>query len=107
MPDRSNILHISDLHYCDTDDYDISVVMRALKERLIEITERYGALNFVMITGDVAKEGKSDQYDRAFDLITDNILEPLGMSDRVLVVPGNHDLDRAVVKANEAFYRLN
>lgn len=87
-------LHLSDFHLKENDAWSQDVVLKSL---LIDVSNRYAndpPLDFIFITGDLAFSGKSKEY-----LIVEDFLRQLlavtGVpSDRLLLVPGNHDIDR-------------
>lgn len=107
----ATLLHLSDLHLpgpdnpAPTTDHKAKVVpkdvaghraklltssLRGLGESLREAGEE---LDCVIITGDIADHGESAGYAQL-----DDVLAALGGSlpprDRILIVPGNHDVDR-------------
>ncbi len=87
-------LHVSDVHLREGDDYDSVVVLRALVVAVADQREGGRAPDLVVATGDVAYSGKAAEYEAAtrfFDALLD--AAALGR-DRLMVVPGNHDVDR-------------
>jgi hypothetical protein len=55
----------------------------------------------VAITGDIADKGAPGDYEEAGRCINDSLMKrlPRGFrKDRILMVPGNHDVDRTAVK---------
>jgi Predicted phosphohydrolases len=99
---RISILHISDLHKNDTDDFD------NLYQSMVDDCDRYvkqGILkpNIIVVSGDLIRGGKPEeitsQYKeaRAFlDNLTTYFLN--GDKSRIIIVPGNHDVDWNVTK---------
>jgi len=113
-------LHLSDLHlsYKDMmgDDWAVGafnedVVTRSMIEKIKKIRE--GAENadpfdFVLITGDIARYGKREEYAVA-QVFCQRLLEAAGLPPRRLyLIPGNHDVNRAEVKDShqKRFYRF-
>jgi len=87
-------LHISDLHFQATVKYDADVVTAALLNSMQSLSSRFGKIDLVFVTGDIANSGKPAEYDRATEFF-DRLLHVLGLSRaHLFVVPGNHDVDR-------------
>ena len=95
MIDKFSWLHVSDFHFragADTFSQDVScdAVLRDVPTRL---TAEF-PLKFIVVTGDIAFSGNSGEYDHAAKFV-DALTITLGVDRRrVLVVPGNHDVDR-------------
>lgn len=91
-------LHISDLHLRDDPTQRLSTVLEALLEDIEEqIHERNLVLDWIAVTGDVAYSGRKDQYELA-ERFFESLLDKTGLTkDRILVVPGNHDVDRTLI----------
>ena len=94
-------LHISDLHLRGT---ETSVHRGAFSEMLSNIQqcrEDEGlALDAVFLTGDIAFSGQVEQYHLAIEWI-DRILDACGLPgqrNRLLIVPGNHDVNKDEVE---------
>lgn len=93
-------LHLSDLHFTEMQNDQIRSsrdIIEHLRMMQSEIKP-----DFVFVTGDIAKEGREKEY----ALYADNIVEPIvslygeNFRDKIIAVPGNHDLDRSI---NDAF----
>ncbi len=91
-----NILHITDLHY--------STVMGGLtKQRnlisnfLTDITKLKNEIDLVIFSGDLVNSGDSDTiFDKAAQEFLEPILKLLNLEkDRLIICPGNHDIDRS------------
>jgi predicted phosphodiesterase len=90
-------LHISDLHFKSGENYDQDVVTRAFINSLPNLLSRYGPIDAIFVTGDVAYSGKEDEYDIA-DVFFQRIIETTGVSrENIFIVPGNHDVQRSEV----------
>jgi DNA repair exonuclease SbcCD nuclease subunit len=90
------ILHLSDMHFKDT-DVSQDIVLSSLKSKLKEIVKTEDCPNLILITGDIAFSGKKEEYEKASSFINEILaLCKLGR-DEVLVIPGNHDVDRAKI----------
>ena len=89
------VLHLTDLHIR-------SSVIARLRERIAQLPAAMAALgappDLICITGDLTASGKAAE----FDLIESEVIVPLaalvgGNRERLVVVPGNHDVDRSLV----------
>ena len=59
--------------------------------------------DLIAITGDIAFSGKTNEYDLAQHFF-DNLLQVTGLAkDRLFVIPGNHDVDRALISPGAQF----
>ena len=87
-------LHLSDFHLKATNKWSQDVVLKTL---LADISSRYPAPNsvdFIFVTGDLAFSGKSEEYFLVEEFLT-QLLTVTGVPvDRLMMVPGNHDIDR-------------
>ncbi|KLU04615.1 protein of unknown function DUF323 [Rhodopirellula islandica] len=102
------ILHISDLHASESDKWKTDSVLREARKKLVEQCSE-NPVDVVAFTGDIANRGSRKEYDIAEQWIERTCLNKDGLNleaDRLLFVPGNHDVDRAkrsvVAKALEA-----
>jgi hypothetical protein len=90
------VLHLSDVHFSQRRAWDQDPVLRALAEDVAKLPV---APDLVAITGDVADRGAEAEYALASRWIRERLLPAARVSlDRVLIVPGNHDVDRGAVK---------
>lgn len=89
-------LHISDLQFRASDDYDATVILQALLHDIAERNEQDMLRpDMVFVTGDIAFSGKPEEYYQARRFF-DDLLRTTGLSkDRLFLVPGNHDVDRS------------
>lgn len=115
---RLRILHISDIHLRgpreDADFRRVRVLGRAWnpsipgdsdawEENLAEVLAD-GPIDLVTFTGDLANWGAVDEYPRATRFFA-HLSKRLQIStDRIFLVPGNHDIDRKV--AEDAWTRI-
>jgi len=85
-----NILHISDIHLGTKEKAEL--YFERLEEDLtkgLHITK----LDFLVISGDIANQATSEDYDAALVLVK-NIIDCFGIDlDQVVIVPGNHDIN--------------
>ncbi len=88
--------HFSDLHFRARDDFDRARVLGALWDDVRRQMSRGLVPDFLMITGDIAFSGKAEEYKRAEIEFIIPLLEMTGIDrERLFLVPGNHDLNRA------------
>ena len=92
-------LHLSDLHINAKTIFDSDIVLTDL---LIDINERIlkdGLRpDFIAVTGDIALNGNDDGYKSAYAFFQ-QLLQITGLPvNRLLVVPGNHDVDSGRVR---------
>lgn len=92
---RIHILHLSDLHLGD--DALAGIYRTQLETDLLqELGIR--RLEYVVISGDVAVRSTEEEYRAAFALV-DGLVKRFGLdASRVVVVPGNHDLNWGLSK---------
>lgn len=106
------ILHLSDLHLSSNSLTDFSIVRTALIKRLeAEVRDR-GAPDVVVFSGDIVQAGSAlSEFELAKAEFIDPVLIAAQVSqDRFLIVPGNHDIDREVVRSEpelESGLKLN
>ncbi len=92
-------LHLSDWHQ-KGETFDRMVVrdalIRDIRERCREISPELDKIDFIVLSGDVAHSGKSEEYSAVTEHLIRPLLEAAGVGpDRLFIVPGNHDLERA------------
>ena len=97
-------VHVSDIHFGQERGSDL-YVHKDLKQRLIDdaaaLKDEVGIaqMDGVIVTGDIAFSGKEDQY-RAAAQWLDLLTKTIGCkATDVIVVPGNHDIDREGISA--------
>jgi small GTP-binding protein len=85
-----HILHLSDIHLgtkSDAGKYRTQLQIDLIKELKVS------RLEYLVISGDVANCSTPDEYEAAFELI-DGLVKYFGLdASRVVIVPGNHDLN--------------
>lgn len=103
---KYSILHISDIHKAQNVSYD--ALLQTLERDLVNFTENEGIVkpSFVVISGDIIQGAHTDeeirtQYAEAEDFLN-NLCKLYLENDkeRLILVPGNHDVNRARSKAS-------
>ncbi len=99
--DQLQILHISDLHISTDDKFDRNVVLNPMLERLGEDRREGFNPELVVVTGDIAYSGIKEEYELAKPFF-DDLLKVLDLPDqRLLMVPGNHDVNREIYRPGD------
>lgn len=94
---KYRFVHLSDIHFGQERPGDIKI-HSDVREQLLSDCEiwsaRLGPATGVIVTGDIAYSGKTDEYTRAGEWL-DRLTEIIGCEhEAVHLVPGNHDIDR-------------
>ncbi len=116
LPSEPNTVawaHVSDFHFKAKTDYGRDEVMQALLRDLAMVSgqreAKHGvepvALDFVVVTGDVAYSGQPEQYQVARRFFGELSKATRVPPERTFVVPGNHDVSWDLSKAAYQFYR--
>lgn len=89
-----SILHLSDIHMIDGENYIINKKKALIDAIKNEISDKY---LFIIITGDLANTGKFEEYSKLHNFLEDletNISEYYKkIKIEYIFVPGNHDCD--------------
>ena len=89
-------LHLSDFHLKSNEKWSQDVVLQSL---LTDVSTRFSDGNppdLIFLTGDLAFSGKREEYLMVEEFL-DQLLQTTGVSaDRLLMVPGNHDINRDI-----------
>ena len=90
----TTIIHISDLHLRENWQEEQGVVLRELFSDLkVQINDHSNT--YVVFTGDILQEGSKAHGYQYFNAAFGTSLNGLGISsDKLIVIPGNHDIDR-------------
>ncbi|MCB1778347.1 MAG: metallophosphoesterase, partial [Candidatus Competibacteraceae bacterium] len=94
------ILHLSDIHFTAGKAWDAGSVLHDLVEFIAAEGERGLVPDLVAITGDLAFAGTDEEYQLAKNWLDEQLWPALPEGfphDRLLLVPGNHDVDRKKV----------
>ena len=84
------ILHLSDIHLGTSDQ-----AKNYFTQLATDLTQnlKVKQLNYLVLSGDIANYSTVEEYDAAFELV-DKLVNRYGLNpDRVITVPGNHDLN--------------
>jgi len=92
---RLRWLHLSDLHFKETERWDRRATLQALLRKMEELKGQGLGPDLVFVTGDIAKSGKRQEYEQAERFFAE-LAQKLGLTPREhwFLVPGNHDVDR-------------
>ncbi|WP_369063443.1 metallophosphoesterase [Burkholderia gladioli] len=100
---KIRLLHLSDIHFQrpgsigHDPDYALREELRADVEKIVATR---GALDAIVVTGDIAFSGSKPQYDEA-ERWLDALADTGGCGrEMVYVCPGNHDVDRDYIVKN-------
>jgi Calcineurin-like phosphoesterase/GTPase-associated adaptor domain len=106
-------LHLSDIHFGQEKDGTL-ITHDFVRDELIKdvkkLADQRGPASRVIVTGDVAYSGRSDQYGRATEWL-EKLTKASGLGDtQVSTIPGNHDCDLTAIsnqaKMLQAQFRL-
>lgn len=87
------ILHVSDLHASTGDDADQRAIVDAALDD-ITVRDRETSVDLIAFSGDLGFDGTPTALDRGRSLLLEPLAERLP-SRPLVVVPGNHDVNRA------------
>lgn len=109
-----NVFHISDLHFTNKPSGQLRDATLASVRSILELASTLrtngtlGADTCLFVTGDIVQSGEVPvgNHQSDFEAVQTALLEPLLQTlgiqpDRVFLVPGNHELDRAAVPESE------
>ena len=97
-------VHVSDIHFGQERGPEVYVhndVKQCVIADVVELKMAIGIerMDGVIVTGDIAFSGKKTEYDQAAKWL-DRLTEEIGCDKTdVIVVPGNHDIDRDRISA--------
>ena len=100
-------VHLSDIHFIlafsSESPFDIDKPVRdAILHDARNLRSKLGSMSGILITGEGAYAGKAGEYKTALDWLA-QLTETLNCEKEYLwCVPGNHDVDRSVLKENTA-----
>jgi len=103
-----NILHISDLHLEEFKPKNQGVIKSRFQEKTFEdkfftsIKDSGVKIDFVIITGDLANIGTTDEYKIVIEFLERLVQEIQIDKKNILICPGNHDINWR--KSKQAFH---
>ncbi len=98
--DVVTIVHVSDIHFSAKSTQE-DLVLNALARDVRDLrTRRDINPDLLIVTGDVVDRGSVGEFTRAERWLGEHLLPATGLpAERVVLVPGNHDVDRRAVSA--------
>jgi predicted MPP superfamily phosphohydrolase len=101
------IAHIADIHYRREELEGASLILDALVTDLAKQKETLTDYDlYLAITGDVVFAGNDVESYLSFGEKINRRLSDIGLArDHLMIVPGNHDIDQAIVKKDFENYR--
>lgn len=99
------ILHLSDIHMVSKYDAYSVTLEDILRKISIQIANDFEEkIDFICITGDIAYSSKKDEYENFKTIFIDKFRclfeQDVDMFDRILLVPGNHDIFRGFIESD-------
>lgn len=97
------MLHISDIHFKSPEcldpaqDPDLAIRTRMMRDLAQQVGD-LGEVGAILIGGDIAYKAAPDEYKTAWNWIQELAAISGCPKERIFVVPGNHDVDRGIVK---------
>jgi hypothetical protein len=110
IPADLAFIHLSDIHFRrgrtgDVHDED-QVLRNELQLDLRRLAPRFSRLDGLIVSGDMAFAGKPEEFEYAARWL-ETVRELVGCPpDAVMVIPGNHDVDRAFVEKDGEVHQL-
>ena len=106
--DKLILVHLSDIHFSKSSGgvYDPDKHLRKeLENDAAQVSKMIGTVDGVLVTGDIAFSGKKEEYKIAIDWLYELCETKIGCRfENVWVSPGNHDVDRDVIR-NSGFLK--
>lgn len=94
-----NILHLSDIHFQDSQAEHIAKVFTAMFSDLEKLNKEYGVTpNMLVISGDIAFSGSISEYNMAIEWLNKILVKTSIPLSNVFIVPGNHDVNRIEIR---------
>lgn len=104
-------LHLSDLHFKSGKEYETFnryIVLKSLWSDIETQLDKGLKPDFMVISGDIAYHGKSEQYELTIKDFFDPLLKITKLSkDNLFIVPGNHDVDWRKISTGVADEMIN
>jgi hypothetical protein len=103
MPDQISLLHLSDIHFTkgtsNVSAFDIDRIVRnELVRDAVNLLPLVQPLSGIIVSGDLAFAGKPEEFQTAIGWLAE-LSEKLNCDPSLVwCVPGNHDIDRSVIR---------
>jgi len=92
-PQPVRILHLSDLHL-KTGDHAEEVLQPLLLD--LKVNQKLDKLDYLVVSGDLADKASPDGFDLS-EVFLSRLIEEMGLTpERLVMTPGNHDVDYGV-----------
>ena len=96
------LLHISDIHFRAPDCLDPNLdpdrpYRTRMQQDIRACVAELGSAGAILIGGDIAFKGAPEEYRTAMDWIRELSAVAGCPLERIFVIPGNHDVDRAII----------
>jgi len=90
------LFHLSDIHFHKASSHDLDESLRhELLRDARRVVKEVGAVEAILVSGDVAFSGKAEEYEVARAWLEQLSGETESAIEKVRVIPGNHDVDRS------------
>lgn len=101
-------VHLSDIHFHykwsgTSYDFDLDI-RKELENSLRELARNFPRVDGILVSGDIAFSGQAQEYQMATDWLGTLAGIVNCPSTNISVIPGNHDIDRGVLKENDYIY---
>ena len=91
------ILHLSDIHFGNTNRYQSSEAYQTFLKRTLEDLDSFKELgvkpNIIVITGDLTEHSIKDEFKLAETFLEGLINHTEIPKEKIVIVPGNHDVN--------------
>lgn len=98
------ILHLSDIHFrypiCTTDRDPDRPFRTRLLQHAREQRSKLGPIDAILVGGDIAFAGKPEEYKVARAWLYELAVACGCKHERIYVIPGNHDIDRDIIRGS-------
>jgi CheY-like chemotaxis protein len=100
------ILHVSDLHLQAIDHGEVPFDQEQAREKFLDdVTKQPGVgfnpIQVIIISGDISFQCQEESFNRTRHFLTE-LIQQLGISkEQVVLVPGNHDINRIKAQATQ------